>query len=205
MKNPWKEINLADYENHMRLDTVQQLQAMNEMMKGQFDAYPINSVMVFGVAGGNGLEHVQREKFTKVYGIDVNADYLREVVRRYPDLKEVLECLCVNLMEEAEKLPHADMVIANLLVEYIGYECFQKAITHVDPNYVSCIIQINVDDRFVSDSPYLHVFDGLDQVHHQMEEHALTQAMEEIGYQQILTLEHPLPNGKKLVQLDFEK
>lgn len=205
MKNPWKEIDLADYENHMRLDTVQQLQAMNEMMKGQFDAYPINSVMVFGVAGGNGLEHVQREKFTKVYGIDVNADYLREVVRRYPDLKEVLECLCVDLMEEAEKLPHADMVIANLLIEYIGYECFQKAITHVDPNYVSCIIQINVDDRFVSDSPYLHVFDGLDQVHHQMEEHALAQAMEEIGYQQILTLEHPLPNGKKLVQLDFEK
>lgn len=157
MKNPWKEIDLADYENHMRLDTVQQLQAMNEMMKGQFDAYPINSVMVFGVAGGNGLEHVPREKFTKVYGVDVNADYLREVVRRYPDLKEVLECLCVDLMEEAEKLPHADMVIANLLIEYIGYECFQKAITHVDPNYVSCIIQINVDDRFVSDSPYLHV------------------------------------------------
>lgn len=33
MKNPWEEIPLADYENHMKLDSVRQLQAMNEMMK----------------------------------------------------------------------------------------------------------------------------------------------------------------------------
>jgi len=205
MKNPWEEISLSDYENHMRLDTVQQLQVMNEMMKGQLDTYPIDSVMIFGIAGGNGLEHVRKEKVTKVYGVDVNAGYLREVVRRYPDLKEILECLCVDLLEEAEKLPRADMVIANLLIEYIGYQCFQKAITHVSPKYVSCMIQINLDDSFVSDSPYLHAFDGLERVHHQMEEHALTRTMEEIGYRKISTREHPLPNGKKLVQMDFEK
>ncbi len=34
MENPWKEISLADYENHMKLDSVMQLQVMNEMMKG---------------------------------------------------------------------------------------------------------------------------------------------------------------------------
>ena len=34
MNNPWKEINLSDYENHMALDSVQQSQAMNQMMKG---------------------------------------------------------------------------------------------------------------------------------------------------------------------------
>lgn len=37
MKNPWEEIPLDAYENHMKLDSVMQLQAMNEMMKGQFD------------------------------------------------------------------------------------------------------------------------------------------------------------------------
>ena len=36
MKNPWEEIPLSDYENHMQLNSVMQLQAMNEMMKGQF-------------------------------------------------------------------------------------------------------------------------------------------------------------------------
>ena len=205
MKNPWEEISLSDYENHMKLDSVMQLQAMNEMMKGQFSAYPISSVMILGIAGGNGLEHIQKNKFERVYGVDINSSYLEKVVQRYPELDGILECLCINLIEEAEKLPKADMVIANLLIEYIGYECFQKAVRQVNPKYVSCIIQINMEDNWVSDSPYLHVFDGLDQVHHQMEEHALEKAMHEIDYHSIGILEHMLPNGKKLVQIDFER
>ena len=203
MKNPWEEIPLTDYENHMKLGSVMQLQAMNEMMKGQFDAYPVTSVMIFGIAGGNGLEHIQKGKFKKVYGIDVNASYLKEVVQRYPELDGLLECLRIDLTDEADQLPKAEMVIANLLIEYIGYECFQKAIQHVKPKYVSCMIQINMEDHWVSDSPYLHVFDGLEQVHHQMEEHALENAMLEIDYHAIKTLEHLLPNGKKLVQMYF--
>jgi len=205
VENPWEEISLSDYENHMKLDSVMQLQAMNEMMKGQFDAYPVSSVMILGVAGGNGLEHIQKEKFKKVYGVDINLSYLKEAAHRYPDLNGTLECLRIDLINEADKLPKADMIIANLLVEYIGYESFQKAVQCVEPKYVSCIIQINVEDGWVSDSPYLHVFDGLEQVHHQMEEHALEAAMNETGYHAIKTLEHKLPNGKKLVQIDFEK
>ncbi len=205
MSNPWKDISLSDYENHMKLGSVMQLQAMNEMMKDQFDAYTVSSVMILGVAGGNGLEHISKDKFEKVYGVDINATYLQEVIRRYSDLEGLLECLCIDLTEETDKLPQADMVIANLLIEYIGYECFQKAIRQVEPKYVSCIIQINMEDNWVSDSPYLHVFDGLEQVHHQMEEQALENAMSEIGYRAVRTLEHLLPNGKKLVQIDFER
>ncbi|MFR1841397.1 MAG: class I SAM-dependent methyltransferase [Oscillospiraceae bacterium] len=205
MKNPWEEIPLADYENHMRLDSVLQLQAMNKMMKEQFDTYSVSSVMIFGIAGGNGLEHIQKDKFEKVYGIDINSSYLQSVKQRYSNLDGLLECLHINLIDEADKLPKADMVVANLLIEYIGYECFQNAIRQVSPKYVSCIIQINMEDNWVSDSPYLHVFDGLEQVHHQMEELALKKAMSEIGYHAIKTLEYILPNGKKLVQIDFER
>lgn len=203
IKNPWEDIPLVDYESHMKLDSVMQLQTMNEMMKGQFDAYPVSSIMIFGIAGGNGLEHIQKDKFEKVYGVDVNSSYLQEVIFRYPDLTGLLECLCINLMDETDKLPKADMVIANLLIEYIGYECFQKAIQQVTPKYVSCIIQINIEDGWVSDSPYLHVFDGLEQVHQQIEEQALEEAMIEIDYHAIRTLERMLPNGKKLIQIDF--
>ena len=52
MNNPWKDINLSDYENHMALDSVQQLQAMNQMMKGQLNQYDIKSAMILGIAGG---------------------------------------------------------------------------------------------------------------------------------------------------------
>lgn len=204
MKNPWEEIPLTDYENHMKLDSVRQLQTMNEMMQGQFDAYSVSCVMILGIAGGNGLEHIPKEKFERVYGVDVNSSYLEEVTRRYPHLDGVLQCMCIDLRNGADKLPGADMVIANLLVEYIGYECFQNVIRQVMPQYVSCIIQINAEDSWVSDSPYLQVFDRLERVHHQVEEQALEKAMLGIGYRTIKKLERTLPNGKKFVQLDFE-
>ncbi|MCM1181469.1 MAG: class I SAM-dependent methyltransferase [Clostridium sp.] len=204
MINPWEEILLSDYENHMALESVMQLQAMNQMMDRQFHAYPVCSVMILGVAGGNGLEHIDKNKFKKVYGIDINKEYLEAVKERYSDMADVLECIQLDIMKEAEKLPRAELLIANLLIEYIGYECFQKAVEQVQPQYVSCIIQINVDDSWVSDSPYIHAFDGLDRVHHQMEENSLVQTLIDIGYKRIAQIENPLPNGKKLVQFDFK-
>lgn len=47
---------------------------------------------------------------------------------------------------------------------------------------------------------YLHVFDELKQIHHQMEEQALEKAMLEIDDHTIKILEYMLPNGKKLEQ-----
>ena len=205
MANPWEEISLSDYENHMKLNSVLQLQSMNKMMKGQFNAYPVNSAIILGVAGGNGLEHIDRNKFKKIYGIDINKEYLNTVKSRYEDISDILECIQLNLLEETNKLPQADLLIADLLIEYIGYDCFQKAVEQVQPKYVSCIIQINTDKSFVSDSPYLHSFDGLEQIHTQMEEKTLEKIMCEIDYFKIKTLDNILPNGKKLVQIDFKK
>ena len=206
MSNPWEEISLDDYEKHMSLDSVRQLQAMNAIMKEQFAAYPVDTATVLGIAGGNGLEHVSPDMFRKVYGVDINADYLRAVSQRYTELSGVLECLHIDLINEVEKLPQAQLLIANLLIEYIGYGAFQRAVLQTAPEYVSCVIQINTDaEQWVSESPYLHAFDRLDEVHHQMEEAALTTAMNEIGYSLILQKSCPLPNGKALMRLDFKK
>lgn len=206
MSNPWEEISLSDYENHMSLDSVKQLQAMNSIMKEQFDSYTVSTAMVLGIAGGNGLEHVDADKFTKVYGIDINEEYLKAVSSRYKSLEGTLECIKIDLINEADKLPSAELLIANLLIEYIGYPAFQKAVTKVSPKYVSCVIQINTDEaQWVSDSPYLHAFDRLDEVHCQMEENALISAMDETGYLNISTDRTDLPNGKALVRLDFRK
>lgn len=203
MNNPWEEIDLNDYEKHMSLDSVFQLQTLNKMMKQQFNSYAVKSVMILGVAGGNGLEHIDRQSFSKVYGVDINENYLKACIERYPKLKGILHTLCVDLTQESAQLPYADLLVANLLIEYIGYECFQETVKKVKPKYVSCIIQINPEDSFVSDSPYLHAFDGLHKVHHQMEENVLVHTMDEIGYKKEIQLESKLPNGKKLVRIDF--
>ena len=94
---------------------------------------------------------------------------------------------------------------ANLLVEYIGYQCFQNVIMQIRPLYVSCIIQINTNDSFVSDSPYIHVFDGLNEVHHQMQEDELTVIMKNMKYYLMSRKEQILSNGKILVQLDYRQ
>ena len=158
-RNPWNKINLDDYENHMKLDSVQQLQQLNQMMKRQWDTYPVETAMLLGVAGGNGLEHVDGKKYKKVYGVDINGDYLAECAKRYTDIKQIMEYCCVDLTDENARLPHAELVLADLLIEYIGYDCFTDNIRKIEPAYVSCIIQINEGESFVSDSPYLHVFD----------------------------------------------
>lgn len=203
MSNPWEEIDLNDYESHMSLESVYQLQVLNEMMQEQFFTYDIKTIMVLGIAGGNGLEHINSGKFDKVYGVDVNQKYLDACKKRYPELQGVFETICVDLLYDNLQLPRAELMVVNLLIEYIGYECFQKVVELVKPQYVSCIIQINTSDSFVSDSPYLHAFDSLSEVHHQMEEKPLINCMREIGYSMQQRKERELPNGKKFIRIDF--
>ena len=206
MNNPWEEIKLDDYEKHMSLDSVKQLQTMNRMMENQLDAYPVTTAMILGVAGGNGLEHVSKDKYQIIYGVDINKEYLEAVSIRYAGLADILQCLQVDLMVEASKLPHSQLLIANLLIEYIGYQAFVTVVHQVNPDYVSCAIQINTDEKnWVSDSPYIHVFDRLDEVHCQMEQAALASIMESAGYQKIIEKSEPLPNGKALVRMDFKR
>ena len=71
------------------------------------------------------------------------------------------------------------------------------------PRYVSCAIQISSGLRFVSDSPYLHTFDGLDTVLYQVDAQELTEAMVPIGYRLAGQTPWSLPNGKQLLEMDF--
>ncbi|SEP84698.1 hypothetical protein SAMN02910289_00666 [Lachnospiraceae bacterium RM5] len=109
--NPWKKIHLSDYENHMSLESVQQLQALNRIMKEQFYTY--------------------------------------EMLRAKPNIYE--------------------------------------------------------KSQWVSDSPYIHAFDCLDEVHQQMEEDALWRCLKELGFDEVDAFNTPLPNEKYLLRIDFAK
>ena len=205
-KNPWEEISLETYEKHMSLDSVKQLQLMNRIMKSQFEDYPVDTVMILGIAGGNGLEHIDITKYKKVYGVDINELYLQETQKRYSNLADILQCLHLDIVCETEKLPQSQFLVANLLIEYIGYDAFVRAVNIINPEYISCVIQINTDEEmWVSDSPYIHAFDGLDEIHHQMESDVLNEKMNSIGFKLILQDMTELPNSKALVRQDYQK
>ena len=42
MENPWSQIPLSDYEHHMELSPIQQLQTLNAIMKRQFGQTPFS-------------------------------------------------------------------------------------------------------------------------------------------------------------------
>jgi len=204
-QNPWNSIPLQDYEAHMSLAGVYQLQTLNEMMRAQFESYPAPSVMILGVAGGNGLQHLCGSGTAQIFGVDSNPEYLAACVQRYPALAGRFVPLCIDLAgEEAKTLPQADLLVANLLVEYIGPGCFAQAVRTVAPGRVSCVIQLNTGDGFVSQSPYLHVFDGLSQVHHQLSEAGMQTALRQAGYRPVFRKAVPVPGGKTLLRLDYE-
>ena len=203
MSNPWEKIKLSDYENHMRLDSVMQLKIMNEIMREQFYDYDVSVAMILGVAGGNGLNHIDAKRFKKVYGVDINDEYLKECVSRFPQLKDIFVPIQADLQSDKLTLQKSEIVIANLLIEYIGYESFQRVISKVYPRYISCVIQENGSSNFVSDSPYRHAFDQLEDIHHQIIECDLTFSMQKIRYKFMLRKEYMLPNAKKLLRLDY--
>lgn len=203
MSNPWNDIDLNDYEKHMSLSNVNQLQTMNCIMKKQFSAYMVESVMVLGVASGNGLEHINTEKIKTVYGVDINTKYLDVCKQRYLNLDGILKTICVDLNDDISILPYADLLVANLLIEYIGYNRFEIIVKQVQPKYISCVIQVNTSNVFVSNSPYSKAFDHLDEVLHTIDETGLVDVMQSIGYKKNQKIDYELPNGKKLVMLDF--
>ncbi len=205
MKNPWQEIELSDYENHMKLESVYQLQTLSSIMREQLYEHSVRTAMILGVAGGNGLEHVESSSFDRIYGVDLNRSYLDECKRRFRSISDIFEPICVDLTSSDIELPHSELVIANLLVEYIGYKSFCDTLLKINAKYVSCVIQINTDESFVSDSPYIHVFDRLDEVHHQMDDKVMDSMMSDIGYDMVLKREYPLPNGKMLLRVDYVK
>ena len=69
-------------------------------MRDQFAAYDIESIMILGVAGGNGLEHIDKSKINKVYGVEVNQSFLAECVKRYSGLGKLFEHVCADLLAE---------------------------------------------------------------------------------------------------------
>ncbi len=203
MGNPWNEIDLNEYEKHMQYASVMQLQTLNKIIKKQLGSFAASTAILLGVAGGNGLEHLIDSKISKLYAVDINKEYLNNCKNRFPNLDNYIEYLCKDCMSEDLILPHADLVIADLFIEYIGYDKVSHLLKIIKPKYVSCAIQVNRSDEFVSDSPYIHTFDHLEEILQDIDELTLTESMLINRFKKLNQVEYALPNGKSLLQIDF--
>jgi len=203
--NPWEQVPLGAYEAHMSAPKVGQLQALSQIMRRQLEKHLPKTVCVLGVAGGNGLEHIHPDRTHKVYGIDISTDYLNACAQRFAALGDTLTLQCMDLTDGASCLPQAELVIANLLIEYVGVERFAQLIASARPAAVCCAVQASTDAGFVSASPCAAALQCLNAVHKDVEPGVLTAAMARIGYMHTLQEEYLLPNDKRMICMDFAR
>src|SRR5581483_8809374 len=138
--NPWLALPLEDYEDHMTSDPVQQMNALAELFGEALSIRRPESVAVFGVAGGNGLERLDPAVTRRVCAIDINPDYLAAVRTRYPNVPG-LALHCLDLAEEHVRLAPVQLVHAALIFEHAGQgRCLDNAIDLVAPGGALSIV-----------------------------------------------------------------
>lgn len=90
-----------------------------DLFKRVLDRYRPASVAVLGVAGGNGLEQIDRMITKRIVGVDINQRYLDKVQRRFGTLAG-LELHCCDLAERNIHLAPVALVHAALIFEHVG-------------------------------------------------------------------------------------
>jgi hypothetical protein len=143
MGNPWLNIPLVDYEGHMDSAEVQQLGVLSSLFAEAIAYQRPNSIAVLGIAGGNGLEHIDEAMTRRVAGLDVNPEYLQSVRQRHGQMSG-LELHCVDLVETLVNLEPAELVHAALIFEHAGTgRCLDNALALVAPGgALSVVLQL---------------------------------------------------------------
>jgi hypothetical protein len=201
----WREIALDDYERHMADPKVGQLQQLREITREQVRAYAARRIGVLGVAGGNGLDAIDPRGVEAVYGYDVNPSYLQTCLARYSELFGDRLHAIEAAVGGSLVIEPVDLVIANLIVEYVGEEEFAAfvAANAASIGVLSCVLQQGSSDRFVSTTRYAASLDGLASVSSEVDAESFASAMTAAGFGSVLRREYPLPNGKALLRFDF--
>jgi len=195
--NPWLSVPLRDYEDHMNSEPVGQLSALAELFGEALRSCRPESVAILGVAGGNGLEHIDPAVTRRVCGIDVNPEYLEAVRQRFAAAPG-LELHCLDLAESHAQLAPARLVHAALIFEHAGLgRCLENALNLVAPGAaLSVVLQLpSAAAEPVNGAAHpsiqalRHGFQLIDPGH-------LSREVEGRGFRFVRSMRHPLPSGK---------
>jgi len=125
--NPWLEISVNDYINHMSSPEVRQYQMIKECFKTALYRYNPQTIFVPGCTVGNGFEHIDWQKIKKVVALDINNEYLNVLRSSYPE-KEKLQIVNDDLLNFTADGSNFDLIFAALLFEYINVQSSLKKI-----------------------------------------------------------------------------
>jgi len=154
--DPWLNIPLADYEGHMNAPEVGQLSVLSELFAEVLASFRPESLAILGIAGGNGLEHIDPQVTRRVVGVDINPAYL-EAIRRRHGARLNLELHGVDLAGPPLNLEPVQLVHAALVFEHAGAgRCLENAVALVSPGGIlSVVLQLPAaSEPNVAATPY---------------------------------------------------
>jgi SAM-dependent methyltransferase len=202
--NPWVHIPLEDYERHMSHHMVGQAALLNALTKKYLEEIKPATVIFLGIAGGNGLEHIDNTITKSVYGIDINPDYLQTAFLRLKNSIPSLQLLNLDITTHSETIFRADLVWAALVLEYTGID---KALSFCTNNIRKgghLIVSIQSNNNKPSVSPTgIESVKKAGEIFSLVEPDELLSKASEAGYSLIRKEENMLPNGKSIITFHF--
>lgn len=203
--SPWNEIPLEDYENHMSHNSVGQLEVLNSLTKKYLNKIKPRTCLFLGVAGGNGLEHIDNTITQNVIGIDINQGYLDKAKERYEEIITSLELIKFDITTDTKVFCKADFIWAGLVLEYTGIDkSLEFSINNLqrDGNLIISI-QSNNGVQSVSQSGIESV-QKVGSIFQLINPDILVQKAIKLGLKLIENEESFFPNGKSLKTFHFK-
>lgn len=197
MNQRWLRVTLQDYEGHMGAAGVDQLAPLADLFAEALAFCQPQSVAIFGIAGGNGLQHIDLRTTSRVVGIDINADYLTAVRNRFPELKQ-LELHRLDVAKERPQLEPVDMVHVALLFEHTGLSpCLENCLSLVaSRGYLVSVLQLPSSVQAAVANTDFPSIQNLKDHFALVDPASFSAAVERNGFSLLLQKQRPLPAGK---------
>ena len=185
---------------------VQQLGVLGELFGEVLRGCRPGSVAILGVAGGNGLEHIDPAVTHRVCGVDINPEYLAAARQRFAALPG-LELHCVDLAEHDAPLDPAQLVHAALIFEHAGVErCLENALELVAPwGTLSVVLQLPSATAEGVGGGSRASIETLRPHFRLIDAGALRQKIEGRGFRFVRSVRRPLASGKAFWMGLFER
>ena len=156
-----------------------------------------SSVAVLGVAGGNGLDHIDSSITTRVVGLDLCPQYLEAVRQRHSRLPG-LELHCVDLSAQLAGLEPAQLVHAALIFEHAGvHRCLENTVSLVAPGgALSVVLQLPAESGQAAVTSRFSSIENLGPHFSVISPEWLCESLAGRGFRLIHQSIRPLPAGK---------
>lgn len=200
MNNPWVDIKVAEYEGHMKF--IKQYDLLNRIFKEQIAKHQGETIGILGIGCGNGLEYIEPK--TLIYGYDINNDFLSECRNRHYSLGKNLILKRIDLADKNIDIHPCDLLISNLVLEYIGLYNFIRIVRKSKPRYISIVTQMTLDcEKVISDSPYSDSLKFVSSIREDIYPQELTNILDAIGFQLVNRQIYEIDLYKSFIQMDF--